>query len=226
MYKISTEIFSVNLRIRSMDAAKEDYECLFCCETVCGTEGFRCSACTCTPWHEACAPSLDVCPVCSQNTVVPWMGKLKEDAARFEATGVNMQEGLQSSDVLMPLGPAFKHDPGGKLLKLGQKASAMYLKAQFLAEPEKTKKIRYCIKLRLQERHGWLTARSSEFPAGDMEGVASASLAIACYHLEVDEFHQCSEWMTKARDEAPKDTIVHQTVLHNIALLQEQGFKF
>jgi hypothetical protein len=187
-----------------------------------GKEGFRCSACTCTPWHEACAPFVETCPQCAQSTIVPWLGKLKAEEARFDAVQVTTE-----SDVLNPIGNVpLEHDPGGKLLALGQQANSLYLAAQLLVNPEKKKQMRRAIKMRLQERHGWLLVRSSKFPAGDMEGVAAASLAICCYHLHLEQFHQAREWLLKARAEAPPNTMVCMVIAYNIELLQEQGMVF
>ena len=47
------------------------YDCLICSESVRGKDARRCSACTCQPWHTACAPGLSVCPQCSRSSVAP-----------------------------------------------------------------------------------------------------------------------------------------------------------
>jgi hypothetical protein len=46
------------------------YDCLICSESVRGKDARKCSACTCQPWHTACAPALTLCPQCTRSSVV------------------------------------------------------------------------------------------------------------------------------------------------------------
>ncbi len=58
--------------------------------------------------------------------------------------------------------------------------------------------------------------RAKEFPVVDIEGAAKASLAIASYHLELNDMDQGFEWLSWALDEAPDNTMVKQIIIYNM----------
>jgi hypothetical protein len=128
------------------------------------------------------------------------------------------------SIVVHTLGGALVHDPLGKLMKMGTEASAEALIAQRLSkmDPMRKEKFEKATRLRLEEKKGWLAVRTSEFPAGDLEGAAKASLAIGCYKMEQGHFEQGREWMATALAEAPKDALlVRAFVQYNIEVVDE-----
>ena len=121
------------------------------------------------------------------------------------------------SMMLIPRGGHLPHDKDGKLLGMGHEASALSFGAQFLStdNPERKKQFEKAMAIRLEEKRGWLAVRTEEFPAGDIEGAAKASLAIATYHLELDEMDKGLEWLSRALDEAPDNTMVKQIIIYN-----------
>ena len=104
------------------------------------------------------------------------------------------------SAILIPRGGHLPHDTDGKLLRMGHEATALVFGAQHLptGHPRKRQLFEQARAMRLEERQGWLAVRTSEFPAGDLEGAAKASLAIATYHLELQELEKGREWLAKA----------------------------
>ena len=125
--------------------------------------------------------------------------------------------GKLTSNILFPANiSALPHDPGGKLLAMGHRASFMVLEAQNLKDndPKKTKLFEEAKRLRMEEKRGWLAVKTPEFPAGDLEGAAKASLAIANYHLELQELDMGKKWLLQALEETPTDK---QSLLEIIA---------
>jgi len=124
------------------------------------------------------------------------------------------------SACLFPVNPApHEHDPGGRLMAMGEQASALWHAVQvstFASPVKKEEQLREAVRIRLDERAGWLAVRTSEFPAGDLEGAAQASLAIAVYYRELGEPERYSEWMQTALAEAPPGTIVRACVKYNL----------
>ena len=112
-----------------------------------------------------------------------------------------------NSAILIPLGGHLPHDTDGKLLRMGHNATGKVFAAQQLpnSSPLKRQLLKQAMCIRLEERQGWLAVRTREFPAGDLEGAAQASLAIACYYLELEEHDKGQKWLEKALEEAPKD---------------------
>ena len=83
------------------------------------------------------------------------------------------------------------------------------------SSPLRQKLYKEAMCIRIEEKKGWLAVRTDEFPAGDLEGAAQASLAIACYYLELDELEKGRKWLEKAQDEAPKDKILLCAIIEN-----------
>ena len=112
-----------------------------------------------------------------------------------------------NSAILIPLGGHLPHDIDGKLLRMGHNATGKVFAAHKLpnSSPLKRQLLKEAMCIRLQEKQGWLAVRTREFPAGDLEGAAQASLAIACYYLELEEHDKGQKWLEKALEEAPKD---------------------
>ena len=112
-----------------------------------------------------------------------------------------------NSAILIPLGGHLPHDTDGKLLRMGHNATGKVFAAHKLpnSSPLKRQLLKEAMCIRLQEKQGWLAVRTREFPAGDLEGAAQASLAIACYYLELEEHDKGQKWLEKALEEAPKD---------------------
>jgi len=96
-----------------------------------------------------------------------------------------------SSVIAVPMDSHLPHDTEGKLLRMAHDATGKVVSAQSMLRSSQLRKKLYkeAICIRLQERKGWLAIHTDEFPAGDVEGAAQASLAIACYYLEMDELH-------------------------------------
>jgi hypothetical protein len=128
------------------------------------------------------------------------------------------------SAILIPRGGHLPHDTDGKLLRMGHEATALVFGAQHLptGHPRKRQLFEQARAMRLEERQGWLAVRTSEFPAGDLEGAAKASLAIATYHLELQELEKGREWLAKALEEAPKDkALVRAAIEHNMSIVKQ-----
>lgn len=114
---------------------------------------------------------------------------------------------------------ACEHEQRGRLLEMAKQASALWHAVQvstFASPLKKQEQLREAVRIRLDERAGWLAVRSSEFPAGDLAGAAQASLAIATYYKELGEPELGSEWMQIALAEAPPNTIVRACVEYNL----------
>ena len=129
-----------------------------------------------------------------------------------------------SSVIAVPIGSHLQHDTEGKLLRMGHDATGKVVAAQSLSRSSQLRKKLYkeAMCIRLQERKGWLAIRTDEFPAGDVEGAAQASLAIACYYLELDNLEKGHTWLQKAQDEAPKDKILLCAFIeHNMEMLKK-----
>jgi hypothetical protein len=127
------------------------------------------------------------------------------------------------SVILHDIGGCLPHDTGGMLLRLGHDATALASQAQALpaGDPRTKQLLERAGALRLQERLGWLAVRTSEFPAGDMEGAAKASLALGAYHFYLFELDEAREWLTTALAEAPKDKdFVRAIIKHNMRALR------
>ena len=125
--------------------------------------------------------------------------------------------------ILHDIGGCLPHDTGGMLLRLGHDATALASQAQALpaGDPRTKQLLERARALRLQERLGWLAVRTSEFPAGDMEGAAKASLALGAYHFYLFELDEAREWLTTALAEAPKDKdFVRVIIKHNMRALR------
>ena len=128
-----------------------------------------------------------------------------------------------SSVIVVPICGHLPHDTEGKLLRMGHDATGKAYNAQSLSRssPLRKKLYKEAMCIRLEEKKGWLAIRTDEFPAGDVEGAAQASLAIACYYLELDELEKGRKWLEKAQDEAPKDKIVLCAIIeHNMEMLK------
>jgi hypothetical protein len=128
------------------------------------------------------------------------------------------------SAILIPRGGHLPHDTDGKLLRMGHEATALVFGAQHLptGHPRKRQLFEQARSMRLEERQGWLAVRTSEFPAGDLEGAAKASLAIATYHLELQELEKGREWLAKALEEAPEDkALVRAAIEHNMSIVKQ-----
>ena len=126
------------------------------------------------------------------------------------------------SVIVVSLGGHLPHDTEGKLLRMGHDATGKVVAAQNMSRssPLRKKLYKEAMCIRLEEKKGWLAIRTHEFPAGDVEGAAQASLAIACYYLELDELEKGRKWLEKAQDEAPKDKILLCTFIeHNMEIL-------
>jgi hypothetical protein len=115
-----------------------------------------------------------------------------------------------SSVIVVPICGHLPHDTEGKLLRMGHDATGKVVAAQSLSRSSLLRKKLYkeAMNIRLEERDGWMAVRTDKFPAGDLEGAAQASLAIACYYLELDNLEKGHTWLQKAQDEAPKDKIL------------------
>ena len=115
-----------------------------------------------------------------------------------------------SSVIVVPIGGHLPHDNEGKLLRMGHDATGKVVAAQSLSRSSPLRKKLYeeAMCIRIEEKKGWLAVRTDEFPAGDLEGAAQASLAIACYYLQLDDLEKGRKWLEKAQDEAPKDKII------------------
>ena len=115
-----------------------------------------------------------------------------------------------TSVILVPMASHLQHDTEGKLLRMGHDATGKVVAAQNMSRssPLRKKLFKEAMCIRLEEKKGWLAIRTDEFPAGDVEGAAQASLAIACYYLELDNLEKGHTWLQKAQDEAPKDKII------------------
>ncbi len=115
-----------------------------------------------------------------------------------------------SSVIVVPIGGHLPHDTEGKLFRMGNDATGKVVAAQSLSRssPLRKKLYKEAMNIRLQEKDGWMAVRTDEFPAGDLEGAAQASLAIACYYLELDDLEKGRKWLEKAQDEEPKDKII------------------
>jgi hypothetical protein len=125
--------------------------------------------------------------------------------------------------ILHDFGGCLPHDTGGKLLRMGREATALASQAQYLraSDPRMKHLLERARALRVQERLGWLAVRTREFPAGDMEGAAKASLALAAYHLQLLELEEGREWLATALAEAPKDKhLVLAIIEHNMCALR------
>ena len=111
------------------------------------------------------------------------------------------------SVVVLALGDPFSHDPEGKLLELGKKATGVAMAAHLLPDEseEKEKLFQKAIDLRHEERAGWLAVRTEAFPDGDLEGAAKASLAIAVYYVQQCKFDEGMEWLNIAYEQAPEN---------------------
>ncbi len=118
---------------------------------------------------------------------------------------------------MIPRGGHLPHDVDGKLLGMGHQATALVFGAQFLStdNPERRKQYEKAMAIRLEEKRGWLAVRTSKFPAGDVEGAAKASLAIATYYLDLDEMDKGLEWLSHALEEAPDNTMVKEIIRYN-----------
>jgi hypothetical protein len=128
------------------------------------------------------------------------------------------------SVIVMSAGGHLPHDPDGKLLRMGHEATALALSAQMLhkSDPARKQKYEKATSIRLEEKKGWLAVRTKEFPAGDLEGAAKASLGIACYKLEQGEFLEGAEWLELALAEAPEDKfMVRSFIEFNMGILAE-----
>jgi hypothetical protein len=114
------------------------------------------------------------------------------------------------SMIAITVGGHLPHDPDGKLLRMGHEATALALGAQMLEKSDPMRKEKYAkaTGMRLEEKKGWLAVRTKKFPAGDLEGAAKASLAIACYKLEQGEFQEGAKWLELALAEAPEDKLM------------------
>ena len=114
------------------------------------------------------------------------------------------------SAILIPRGGHLPHDTDGKLLRMGHEATALVFGAQHLptGHPRKRQLFEQARAMRLEERQGWLAVRTSEFPAVDLEGAAKASLAIANYHLQLQELEKGREWLAKSLENS-----IHHTSL-------------
>ena len=115
-----------------------------------------------------------------------------------------------SSVIAVPMGGHLPHDTEGKLFRMGNDATSKVVSAHCLSRSSELRKklFKEAMCIRLQEKKGWLEIRTDEFPAGDLEGAAQASLAIACYYLELDNLEKGHTWLQKAQDEAPKNKIL------------------
>jgi hypothetical protein len=128
-----------------------------------------------------------------------------------------------TSVIAVPMASHLQHDTEGKLLRMGHDATAKVVSAQSLSRSSQLRKKLYkeAMCIRLQEKKGWMDIRTDEFPAGDLEGAAQASLAIACYYLELDNLEKGHTWLQKAQDEAPKDKILLCAFIeHNMEMLK------
>lgn len=133
------------------------------------------------------------------------------------------------SAIIMPLGGALPHDPHGKLLGMGNAATALVMRAQELQDGDamKLRMFKEAMTIRLQERKGWLSVRCTEFPAGDLEGAAQASLAIGTYYLQLHNFDHAHKWLAIALNEAPKTKLlVCFAIKNNMIILQDIMGKF
>ena len=128
------------------------------------------------------------------------------------------------SMIAITLGGHLPHDPDGKLLRMGHEATALAVGAQMLdkSNPRRKEKYAKATDMRLEEKKGWLAVRTKEFPAGDLEGAAKASLAIACYKLEQGELEEGEEWLKLALAEAPEDKVMVRSFIEfNMGIVAE-----
>ena len=108
---------------------------------------------------------------------------------------------------------------------MGLEATALALQAQDLLErdPRKKQLLERAGAVRVQERLGWLAVRTSEFPGGDLEGAAKASMALAVYHMQLLELEKGHQWLETALAEAPQDKVFLRVIIaHNMRTLQRK----
>lgn len=118
---------------------------------------------------------------------------------------------------------ALEQAPDSRPLAVGAEASALWhaVKVSTFDSPEKKQEmLRAAVRMRLDERAGWLAVRSSEFPAGNLASAALASLAISTYHYELGELERGWEWLQTALAEAPPNTIAQACVKHSVRNVQ------
>jgi len=118
-----------------------------------------------------------------------------------------MAQAQMKHGVLVPDGGHLPHDTDGTLFRMGHDATAKVFAAFVLqkSSPVRKQLFKEAMCIRLQEKKGWLAVRTEQFPAGDLEGAAQASLAIACYYMELDEHDKGQKWLQRAMEEVPKD---------------------
>ena len=132
-----------------------------------------------------------------------------------------MQKHL-GTDILHVLGGSLPHDEGGRLLAMGREASDLFVQAQSFSQgdPRKQELLLQAKRLRMQEKEGWLAVSTQDFPAGDVEGAAKASLAIATYHFELQEIAIGKQWLQQALDEAPADNVfLRAMIMYNFSVV-------
>jgi len=95
------------------------------------------------------------------------------------------------------------HDPGGKLLKLGDDAVKCVIESQGSSGDEKRGLLDRALELRMREHAGWLAVRTPEHPAGDMLGAAKAAMGIGVVHLKLLAIEEAREWLQRAGAECP-----------------------
>lgn len=129
-----------------------------------------------------------------------------------------------SSMMLVDRGGHLPHDPNGRLLALGHRASGTWFGVSSFRKdnPLKIAAFARVKAMRLEERQGWLDVRTAEFPAGDTAGAAKAAMSIGLFYMEMDDVPQGREWLHIALAEAPLDDEMLQEFLrHNLAVLAQ-----
>lgn len=114
------------------------------------------------------------------------------------------------------------HDPGGKLLKLGEDAVKCMIESQSSDGDEERGLLERALELRMREHAGWLAVRTPEHPAGDMLGAAKAAAGIGVLHLKLLAIEDAREWLQRASDECPLAAQqVRDSIQFNLAQLEK-----
>jgi hypothetical protein len=129
-----------------------------------------------------------------------------------------------TSVIAVPIDGHLEHDTEGKLLRMGHDNTGKVVATESLSRssPLRKKLYKEAMCIRIEEKKGWLAVRTDKFPSVDLEGAAQASLAIACYYLELDDLEKGRKWLELVLEEEPEDKkLLCAFIEHNMEIVKK-----
>jgi hypothetical protein len=97
----------------------------------------------------------------------------------------------------------------------GTRATELSIQAMRLNGEKKKKLLLEAIKMRFEEREGWLAIRTPEFPQGDLLGSGKACIALGALYYALGILEKATYWWKHSLKELPEDAVMEREAVRN-----------